>query len=298
MKPYAFFIGCQIPARVPHYEMSARAVLEKLGVELTDFRQFNCCGYPMRNADETAFLLSAAKNIALAEQAGRDILTLCKCCFGSLTAADHILKEDPEERNKINRLLASHGLSYGGTIRIKHLLSVLFHDIGCDTLSEKIEHPFADLRIAAQHGCHALRPSRVTRFDDPVAPVMFDRLIGLTGAESIDWQMRLECCGAPLIGVNDPLSTALMQKKLKDAQTVGAHYLCTACPYCQLQFDNVQGAGVSEKDKDNALPSILFPQLLGIAMGLPEQRLGLALNRLDIRPIASFIREETADATK
>ena len=292
MKPYAFFIGCQIPARVQQYEMSARAVLEKLDVELKDFRQFNCCGYPMRNADEKAFLLSAAKNIALAERAGLDILTLCKCCFGSLKAADHLLKEDSEKRKEINRLLSSHGLAYGGTIQIKHLLSVLFHDIGVDAVEQKVDRPFMDLKIAAQHGCHALRPSSVTRFDNPLAPVMFDRLIKLTGAESVDWQMRLECCGAPLIGVNDPLSVSLMQRKLDDAKTAGAHYLCTACPYCQLQFDAVQETTIFGEGKGRALPSILFPQLLGMSMGVPEKKLGFEMNRLDIRSIASFLKKE------
>jgi len=292
MKPYAFFIGCQIPARVQQYEMSARAVLEKLGVEVTDFRQFNCCGYPLRNADETAFLLSAVKNIALAEKAGLDILTLCKCCFGSLKAAEHLLEDDDEKRKKINRLLSSHGLAYGGTIQIKHLLSVLFHDIGVDAVAKRIERPFVDLRIAAQNGCHALRPSRVTRFDDPLAPVIFDRLIALTGAASIDWQMRLECCGAPLMGINDALSVSLMQRKLADAKSEGAHYLCTACPYSQLQFDTVQAETISGEKEARPLPSILFPQLLGMAMGLPEQRLGFELNRLDICAIASFLKKE------
>jgi len=292
MKPYAFFIGCQIPARVQQYEMSARAVLETLDVKLTDFREFNCCGYPLRNVDETAFLLSAAKNIALAEEAGLDILTLCMCCFGSLKTADHLLKEAGEKQKTINRLLSAHGLAYGGTIEIKHLLAVLFHDIGVDSVVQKIRRSFVDLRIAAQHGCHGLRPSRVTRFDDPLAPVMFDRLIALTGAESIDWQMRLECCGAPLIGVNDALSTSLMQKKLTDAKSEGAHYLCTACPYCQLQFDVVQAETALGGKDARPLPSILFPQLLGMSMGLPEQRLGIGMSRLDIHAIASFLKEE------
>jgi heterodisulfide reductase subunit B2 len=292
MKPYAFFIGCQIPARLQQYEVSARAVLERLDVELKDFRQFNCCGYPMRNADEKAFLLSAAKNIALAERAGLDILTLCKCCFGSLKAADHLLKEDHEKRKEINRHLTSHKLAYGGTVQIKHLLSVLFHDIGVDTVGQAVTRPFKGLKIAAQNGCHALRPSRVTRFDDPLAPVMFDRLIKLTGAESVDWQMRLECCGAPLIGVNDGLSASLMQRKIDDAETAGARYLCTACPYCQLQFDAVQETTISGRGKTHMLPSILFPQLLGVSMGVPKIKLGFEMNRLDISGVDSFLKEE------
>ena len=52
---FAFFIGCNIPARLEQFEFSSRAVLGKLGVELVDIREFNCCGYPLRNIDLKAF---------------------------------------------------------------------------------------------------------------------------------------------------------------------------------------------------------------------------------------------------
>lgn len=54
---FALFLGCQIPAHLNQYETSARAILEKLGVALVDNRQFNCCGYPVRNLDFRTFVL-------------------------------------------------------------------------------------------------------------------------------------------------------------------------------------------------------------------------------------------------
>ena len=51
MMKFALFIGCNIPARVQQYELSARAVMDKLNIDIIDIREFNCCGYPMRNAD-------------------------------------------------------------------------------------------------------------------------------------------------------------------------------------------------------------------------------------------------------
>jgi len=62
---YALFLGCNIPARVDQYDASARAVLRQVGVQLKDIREFNCCRYPMRNADQKSFLFSSAVNLAL-----------------------------------------------------------------------------------------------------------------------------------------------------------------------------------------------------------------------------------------
>ncbi|MBW1995877.1 MAG: disulfide reductase, partial [Deltaproteobacteria bacterium] len=126
---YAIFLGCNIPARVNQYDGAARAVLKKLDVQLVDIREFNCCGYPMRNIDRKAFALSSAGNLALAEAAGLDILVLCKCCFGTLKEAQHLLKGDENILAEINELLAEKGLKYEGNVQVKHLLSVLYHDV-------------------------------------------------------------------------------------------------------------------------------------------------------------------------
>ncbi len=289
MNTYAFFIGCNIPARVKQYEMAARAVLKQLQVELKDFRLFNCCGYPMRNTDENAYLLSASKNLALAEKEGLGILALCKCCFGSLKIADFKLKEDDGLRKEMNRHLASHGLKYQGKTNIKHFLSVLYHDVGIENLTQTLTKSYKDLKIATHYGCHALRPSQITRFDNPVAPSLFDELVEVTGAESVDWETRLECCGAPLMGIQDNLSMDLTRKKLKDGKHAGAAYLCAACPWCHIQFDAVQHTIMSENGNESPLASILYPQLLGLCMGIDNETLGIGMNHIDISGVTSYL---------
>ena len=286
---FALFLGCNIPARVQQYDMSARAVLDKLDVDLVDIREFNCCGYPVRNTDFETFVLFSARNLALAEKQGLDIVTLCKCCYGSLKKAEHLMKEDNSLRDEINVLLAKEGLEYRGTIEVRHFLSVLHKEIGIPALKEKVKNGFKDLKIATHYGCHALRPSDITQFDNPVAPVLFDQLVELTGAKSIDWQLKLECCGAPLLGVNDDLSMDLAEKKLSDGKQSGADYLCVACPYCQLQFDTVQQMMSSVRGTDHQLPSILFPQLLGLVMGIDGKALGIQMNQIDISRIEDFL---------
>ncbi|RZB34379.1 MAG: heterodisulfide reductase subunit B2 [Desulfobacteraceae bacterium Eth-SRB1] len=275
MIKYALFLGCNIPARVSQYEDSSKAVLKNLSVDLIEMRDFSCCGYPMRNIDEKAYILSAAKNLALAEKQGINILTLCQCCFGSLKKAECLLKEDSDLRQDINQTLADIGLKYEGNITVKHLLSVLYHDVGIDAIKGSLSGSYKDLKIAAHYGCHALRPSKITQFDDPVAPTIFDELVEITGAVSIDWPKKLECCGAPLRGINDEVSIGLTKKKVSDAGNSGADYLCTACPFCHLQFDFLQKRIVSDKGNSEHLAPVLYPQLLGLCMGIDKKTLGI-----------------------
>lgn len=289
MIKYALFLGCNIPARVSQYEDSSRAVLKNLGVELIEIRGFNCCGYPLKNIDQKAYLLSSAQNLALAEKQGLNILTLCKCCFGSLKKAEYLLKEDLNLRQDVNHTLADNGLKYEGNITVKHLLSVLHADVGIDAIKSRLSGLYKDLRIAAHYGCHVLRPSRITRFDNPIAPTIFDELVEITGAVSVDWPKKLECCGAPLTGINDDISINLTKKKVSDAKKSGANYLCTACPFCHLQFDFLQKRMVENNGNSEHLASVLYPQLLGLCMGIDKETLGIGMNQLDISEIKSFL---------
>jgi len=292
MKSYAFFIGCNVNARVRQYESSTRAVCDKIGVELKDSSEFACCGYPLRNMDRQAFLTAAALNMAVAEKMGVDMLVICKCGFGTLKAAQHILDQDEDARREVNKTLAASGYRYGGGVAVKHLLSVLYHDVGLDALKKHVTGQLKGMKVAAHYGCHALRPSSVTQFDDPVAPSIFERLVEITGAKSVTWDPKTDCCGAPLLGIDDDLSMALARKKLERAANAGVDYLCTACPYCQMQFDSVQHMMLAKSNGLSPLPSVLFPQLLGLSMGLGEKDLHFELNKIEVGDIASFISSE------
>ena len=267
---FALFLGCTIPRRVQQYDLSARAVLGKLGIDVVDIREFNCCGYPMKNSDFKTSILFAARNLALAEIQGLDIMTLCMCCFGSLKKANHLMKQDSSLRDEINTLLAQEGLEYKGNIDVTHFLSVLHKEIGPAALKEKIIRPFKDLKIATHYGCHALRPSDITQFDNAVAPVLFDQLVETTGAKSINWALKLECCGAPLLGINDELSMDLTERKLANGKESGADYLCVGCPWCQVQFDNVQEMMTSLRTRTTDFPAFYIHSSLDLQWALME----------------------------
>ena len=216
-------------------------------------------------------------------------MTVCNCCYGNLKYVDHLMKENASLAEEINATLGKEGLKYEGSIEVMHLLDVLYNQVGIETIKARIEKTFDGLKIATHYGCHILRPSKILNFDNPLAPSIFDQLVEVTGAESIHWRTRLECCGAPLLGVNDNLSMDLTQEKIEDAKQAGADYLCAACPFCHIQFDSVQKTIVSKRGTNHYLPSILYPQLLGLSMGIDEKTLGLDMNEIDINGVKKFL---------
>jgi heterodisulfide reductase subunit B2 len=256
---YALFVGCKIPARVPLYEVTSRAVLERLGVSLVDL-DFTCCGYPSRHQGLDAFLVLAARNLALAAREGLDILALCQCCYGSLRHAQHMLREDEVLRAAVDRALAPEGLSSPMKPAVRHLLKVLDEDVGVDTIRAAVRYPQSGLRVAPHYGCHALRPSDVVDLDNSQAPTIFERLVEATGATAVDCPRRLDCCGAPLAETNTPLANRIRATKIADAKEAGAETFCTACPYCETQF-TPHGA-------EQGMETLVYSRLLARALGL------------------------------
>ena len=275
---YAFFQGCNIPIRIQQYATSLEAVLNRFDVELITIPDFNCCGYPVRNVDEKAYLLPSIRNMAIAEGQGLDILVICNCCFASLQKAKNTMQEDSALQAELNEILAKENLKYSGTVKIKHYLTVLHEDIGTTIIKTKLVNSFKDLNIAVIHGCHILRPREITHFDDSFVPKITEALLLTAGATSLDWRGKLECCGAALAGINDDLSQKLLVEKITGAQDAGAEYVMPICSYCHLQFDTTQKNLAPETHSGKLLPVLLYPQLLGLCLGVEEKDLGIEEN--------------------
>jgi len=279
---FAYFPGCKIPYHAPQYDRATRAVLDALGIRLADI-EFSCCGDPARDSCIEAALLSAARNLALADAAHLPILTPCKCCYGFMTRAAHEMGRNPDLRADIKARLAAEGLAWPRREgRTDHLLTVLDRFVGAETIGRRIIRPLSGFPVAVHYGCRALRPSHIMRFDNPLAPTLFERLVSLTGARPVDWSLRLECCGNPLHGKDDRLSAILMDRKIESARAAGAQALITACTHCHIQFDTVQAERAARDPSKPLLPTLLYPQLLGLAMGMKPVTLGIEINRIQI----------------
>jgi heterodisulfide reductase subunit B len=279
---------CTTPIFLQQYESSTDAILKTFGIQLLD-EELGCCGYPLKNFSFRGHALCSARNLALAERGQADILTFCNCCYGTLKQVNQVLKEDPSFLKGLNQKLRQETLAYTGSVEIKHLMEVFYHDIGLDRLRDGVAKTFKGLKLAIHCGCHILRPRALVRFDGPGTNAVFHKLVELTGAEAVTWKKQPECCGSPMWGIDNELSMNLTEKKILDARRSGAAYLCLACSYCQVQFDRVQKALISKRPHIEPMPSILYTQLLGLSLGIDERVLGISKNQLDISGILKFL---------
>ena len=282
---YLLFMGCVIPYRISSYEISTRKVLDKLGVELVEMPEFNCCGLPLDPVNHDMMVTLAARNLCLAERRNLNIMALCNGCFGTLNHINKELKEDKKLKEKANGYLREIGMEFKGTTTVKHLIHVLAEDVGFEKIKENVQKPLTQLRVAQHTGCHVIRPGKVVGFDDPENPTTLKNLIKVTGAKCLDYMDETECCGAPIIGVNAEIPLQLAREKLSHIRAVGAQALITVCPFCHMMYDLNQPRIEKTFNEQFGIPILHYTQLLGLTMGFSPDELGLEQLRVDASKI-------------
>jgi heterodisulfide reductase subunit B len=294
---YALFLGCTVPTRGVNYDVATRSVSKKLGVTFWDSNDFVCCGYPVHSADHETFLSLGARNICVAEEEGLDLVTVCNACTASLTKVNKTLKENDKERENINKILASAGREFKGTVNVKHFSRMLYEDVGIDKIKEQITRPLGKLKIAPHYGCHYLKPSEIyARFDNPIRPITLDKLIAVTGAQSVNYENKKQCCGGGILAVEEATSMKMAADKLEHIRKAGADAMVLQCPFCSIMYDEYQPTILEMNGNDEETPKIpvlYYPQLLGLAMGLdPKKELGLRKNTVKAKKLIQMINED------
>jgi heterodisulfide reductase subunit B len=288
---YLIFLGCAIPYRESAYEVSARKVLQKLDIELVEMPEYGCCGLPLDPVSHETMLILAARNLALAEQQGLNILTLCPGCGGTLKKVGKILKADKQLKEQINEHLKESGLEFKGTVETKHLIQVLIDDVGIEKIKSHVVKPLTMLKVAEHNGCHILRPKEYIGFDDPEDPKTLKTLIEATGATCLDYIDETECCGAPSVGVSDKVALQLARNKLSHIKTVDAQALITICPFCHIMYDTNEVRIEKMFNEAYGIPILHYPQLLGLAMGMTPEELAFNDLRVDTSKLLRLVTE-------
>ena len=261
--------------------MSTKAVFEKLGVELVEVEDWNCCGAAEVDDPELVYALNA-RNLAIAEKEGLDIVTPCSICYYNLERSNIALKADDELRAKVKGIDSS--LDYNGKIKAKHVLDVFVNDIGLEELSSKMSKKL-NLKVAPYYGCYIGRPPE-TAFDDPDDPDSMDKLIEMMGGEIVPFsQMKTLCCGGPLMMTRSDIAFEMARKILDTAKSAGADCIALACPLCGMMLDGKQADIEKALHVKIDMPVVYITQLLGLALGIDAKELGLNKNAVDTKEL-------------
>ncbi|MCS7139445.1 MAG: CoB--CoM heterodisulfide reductase subunit B [Candidatus Nezhaarchaeota archaeon] len=290
---YAFFLGCIMPNRYPGLESSIRRVFKELGIELVDMKGASCCPAPgvARSFSFDAWLTLAARNLSIAEEMGLDVVTGCNGCYATLREVSHEYHAKERIREKVNSYLSQIGRSFNGKIQAKHVLEVLYFDIGVENLKKFIKKQL-NLRAVVHYGCHLIKPSNKRPWMESVErPRFFDELVEVTGAKSVDVKDKYMCCGAGggvRSGVID-VALDITREKIENAYASKADCIVNACSFCHLQFDLGQVEINKARNTSYSMPIIYYTQLLGLAMGFSPKELGLHQNFISVEPLLKKI---------
>jgi len=287
---FALFPGCVVQSEQYAFEISARETLPTLGIQIKELDGLSCCGYSLKNVSIPAWFYMSARNLALAEKNGIDLLPLCNGCNLSFREVKNYLDEDTNLRERINSLLSMEGLKYTGKAKSWHILEVFNQVVGLEKIKSLVKVPLNGLKLAAHYGCHALRPSSIRLIDDPENPHILEELIHALGASAVDYPERLDCCGQGLSMTTGRTALTISGEKLKAIQDQLFDGVVTVCPFCTKMLDSKQRAiRVSTDYKEVNMPVLYYTQLLGLAMGLDAKQIGLNLNSSPVGEILKRI---------
>jgi len=296
---YAFFPGCTISDRLPFIEKSIRMIAPEFGIELIDL-PFTCCPEPnsVRSFSDPTWLTMGARNLALAEEAGVDILAACSGCFESLSMARHVLETDSQKKATVNEVLKSIGKEYKGEVKVHHIQQVLYDEVGLEKITEKVVNPI-NMRVVTHPGCHTLRPEKILQLDDAESPMKLDDLVDMLGIDSLEYMDKVMCCGAGIRGTNRDVSFGVLKEKMDSMMMVEPDAAVVFCPTCFISFEAGQRVVNKMYERDFKLPVFYYTELLAIAMGLDGVESILAEHRIksDLINITSSSEEKGLENT-
>lgn len=282
MTSIPYYPGCTLNTVAKPFDLSARRSLKLLGLELAELAQWNCCGASFPLTPNNVIGLTGPTNVLIqSKKVGGTVSTLCSFCYNTLRRTNQVIKEDAGRKAVINDFLGS---AYNGDVEVVHLLEVLRDRVGFAEIKKRITRNLNKLKVGAYYGCTLLRPKAVA-IDGGETTRIFEEFLQAIGCEAVEFPNRGECCGSHLAMSGEEVVVRLSGAVLASAQAFGAELVTTTCPLCFYNLERSQQS-LREADGEAAmLPVLYFTQLLGLALGLPEEELGISENLIDPRPV-------------
>lgn len=283
---YGFFPGCTLESAAEELMISTKKVAAALGIELIELEGWTCCGAShIQDVDDFLGVSVNARNISLGEKLNAPILTVCNTCTLMLRSAKFRLDRDDELKEKVNDGLKKADMQYQGTSEVTHLLWALIQDYGLENLKKRIKRPLKGLKVANFYGCHILRPPQIMGYENHLNPQSMEMVAEVLGAESVDFDQRLACCGFHAVFPAEKEVLKMTGNNCLSPKHAGADCIVTPCPLCQMQLDMYQPDAQKGFQDDITMPILHLPQLIGLALGFEPEELAIQRHIIDAIPI-------------
>lgn len=273
---YGYFPGCSLTSSAKEYDISLRKVIDKLGISFDEINDWSCCG--ATSAHVTNHKLSAAlamRNIMLAEQQGLDnIIAPCAACYNRLIISQYETGKHIGIRKEAEDLLS---VKFKKDIKIFNILEFFLKSC-LNKIIESRKRELSELKAACYYGCLLVRPAAITKFDDAEEPESMEKIVEATGAGTVDWNYKTECCGAAHSIARRDIVVDLSKKIIDDAIAHGANLMVVACPMCHTNLDMRQRAMKRKYPDHKEFPVLYLTELIGLSLGMDEKELGIDLH--------------------
>jgi len=268
---YAYYPGCSLHSTGAEYDVSFRAVCDKLGLEIQEIKGWICCGTSPAHC--TSRLLSLAlpfQNLCLAEKMGlTEVVAPCAACFARLKTALYEAAESPETEKQLKNILQTE---LPTSMNVITPIEIFLKQTD---LAGAVTTKLPELKVVCYYGCLLTRPPKVMQFDECEYPMSMDKLLHSVGIETLDWSYKTDCCGGALALTETDIVLKLTHEILEEAKAVGANAIAVACPLCHANLDTRQAEIEQKYDAYYGLPILYFTQLMGLAFGIAPEKLEL-----------------------
>lgn len=278
---FSYYPGCSLHSTGKEYGESTEAVCQALGIELVEVADWNCCGASAAHSlnHELAIRLSG-RNLLLAQSSGMDVAVPCSACYHNLKQADEELKVDAEKRQELEQVM---GIHWTGGVQARHLLDVVYHEVGIDNIRPLVKKPLSGLKVVPYYGCLITRPPHKDDFDSVEQPQSMDRLLEACGCEVMRWSYKTDCCGAGLSLPQSEIVVDLVKKLINMAKQAGAEGIVTACPLCQANLEMRQNGA--------NMPVLYFTEVLGMVLGIKDANRWMNRHLINPRGILEMVKQ-------
>jgi heterodisulfide reductase subunit B len=276
-----YYPGCTLKTSAKNLEKSAFAIMEALGHEMVEMKDWTCCGVVASLTDDDLMRhLAPLRNLIYVEDEGEDrVVTLCDMCCNTLKQTNLRVKEKPDDLETLN-LFMDRENDYKGTVKVIHFLEFLRDEVGFDILKKMVKNPLKGMKIMPYYGCMLLRPRDVS-IDDAEEPTILKELLTALGAEVVDNPFKIECCGSYHTIEEKNLVSNRAYRITKFAVDRGSDAIVLSCPLCWFNLD-VRGKE-AEKIYNNykQVPVYYHTQLIAVALGLDPKCCGFEDHAVD-----------------
>lgn len=273
----SYYPGCSLHGMAAEYDDSIREVCRILHVTLEELTDWNCCGASSAHfVDDDLAIRLPARNMAIAERAGRELLIPCSACFQRLKHADKELKKNTSQWTD---------QPYEGKAEIFHINDFFDRPVWLDAVKNSVKKPLAPLAGVAYYGCVSQRPPKITDAKQPENPESMDRLLRAIGMEVRPWSYKTDCCGASLTLTRTDVVRKLSARLFEAAREAGAECLVTDCPMCQSNLDTLQTEIEAELAESYNFPIFYLTELMALAFDSDQTDRWWKKHFVDPRPL-------------